>query len=81
MLNEILVNLKQSYVLVPIIVLIVIVFMRLDEKLFCDEESERPQENYVKASILAALLAFAFIYIHCIDDSHFDVGITGVPTF
>jgi len=52
--------------------------MRLNEKL---SDEETPTESYVKASIVAGLLAVSFIYIHCIDESQFDIGIPGVPSF
>lgn len=77
-MDSALAHLKHSYLIVPIAVLIVIGWMKIDAY-FADED--RPASSYVKAILLTAGLTCFFLYIHAIDESTFEVGQIGIPSF
>lgn len=71
-------HLKNSYMIIPLAVLIVASLMKFDETL---TGADKPTSDYVKAVLVTSLLSFFFLYVHAIDESTFEVGKVGIPSF
>ena len=77
-LDSTLAHLKNSYMIIPLAVLVVMALMKFDETL---SGEEKPTSDYIKGILVTILLSFFFLYIHAIDESTFEVGKVGIPTF
>lgn len=77
-MSEMLLNLKHSYAIVPIIVIFAMLLTFIDSKI---TGKETELSNYLKIAIGSALISFFIVYVNTLHGVVNEEILTGAPPF
>lgn len=77
-MSELLLNLKHSYTIIPIVIIFSMLLTFIDSKMTGKESSI---QGYLKIAIMVALISFFIVYVNTLQGVVSEEILTGAPPF